>query len=341
MALMTNGISDRFKRFATDCIGSSRLYERLSLEIAGDDKLLQMAAHCRAGQPEPNLFFGAVHYLLLKGYNHELKAYYASIVNDPCEPVTAFPDFRRFCLEYENDIIPILQSKLVQTNEVRRCAYMYPAFCYIYEKAKKPLALIELGTSAGLQLFWDKYGYAYNDNERYGDATSELVLRSEIKEGNLPYLLKDSPPVTARIGIDLHVNDLENAEDYLWLRSLIWPEHKERITNFDKAALYFKKQAIQLIEGNGVELLADTAAMIPEEAVLCVFHTHVANQMSHADKMALIETIQKLGKERDVFHLYNNMSDVNLHLDYYLDGKEYKETIAEADGHGRWFHWML
>ncbi|WP_053374580.1 DUF2332 domain-containing protein [Paenibacillus sp. FJAT-27812] len=338
---MTTGISDRFKRFAVDCTGSSRLYERLSLEIAEDDKLLQMAAHCRAGQPEPNLFFGAVHCLLLKGYDDDLKAYYASIVNDPREPETAFPYFKRFCLEHEHEIIPLLQSKLVQTNEVRRCAYMYPAFCYIFEKARKPLALIELGTSAGLQLFWDKYGYAYNDHERYGDAASELVLRSEIRGGNLPYLLKDSPPVTARIGIDLHVNDLEDAEDYLWLRSLIWPEHKERITNFEKAALYFEKQAIQLIEGNGVKLLAETAAMVPEGSALCVFHTHVANQMSNADKAALIATIQKLGKERDVFHLYNNMYDLNLHLDYYLGSKEYMETIAEADGHGRWFHWMV
>jgi hypothetical protein len=341
MALKTKGISDRFMRFATDCKGSSRLYELLSLEIAVDDTLLQMAAHCRPGQPEPNLFFGAVHYLLLKGHNDELRAYYASIVNDPREPETAFAYFRRFCVEHEHEIIPILQSKLVQTNEVRRCAYMYPAFCYIYEKAKKPLALIELGTSAGLQLFWDKYGYEYDTNERYGDVHSELVLRSEIRGGSTPNLLKHSPPITARVGIDLHVNVLENPEDSLWLRSLIWPEHKERITNFEKAALYFKKQSVQLLEGNGVELLSETASKIALESVLCVFHTHVANQMSNEDKTALIASIQKLGKEREVFHLYNNMWDLNLHLDYYLDGKEYKETIAEADDHGRWFQWKL
>ena len=29
-----------------------------------------------------------------------------------------------------------------------------------------------------------------------------------------------------------------------------------------------------------------------------------------------------------------------LHLDYYLNGVERKETIAETDGHGRWFKWL-
>jgi hypothetical protein len=35
------------------------------------------------------------------------------------------------------------------------------------------------------------------------------------------------------------------------------------------------------------------------------------------------------------------MWDRKLHLDYFLNGKEYNQTIGETDGHGRWFEWNL
>jgi hypothetical protein len=342
MVLETKVISDRFKMFSTrECKGSSNLYEQLSIKIADDDEVLQMASHVRQGQPIPNLLFGAVHYLLLKGKNHKLKEYYGSIVNNPREAATAFASFKDFCLQHRNEIVSILKSKLVQTNEVRRCAYLYPSFCYIYEKTKRPLALIEIGTSAGLQLFWDKYCYSYNSNEIYGNINSELIIKSEILGDRSPFLLNHSPPVTTRVGVDLHINDLNDPEDYLWLKSLIWPEHTERITNFEKAVRCLKEQSLELIEGDGVKLLTEIASKIPQESVICVFHTHVANQIPQDDKYELIDRLHKLGEVRDVFHLYNNMWDLHLHLDYYLGGEEHKETIAETDGHGRWFQWKL
>lgn len=340
----TNLIAQYFTTFAIrECKGSSILYEQLSEQIAADDELLELASYARPGQPVPNLFFGAVHYLLLKGHNHKLREYYRSIVNKPRDAAAAFPYFRDFCLNYRHEIIPILKNKLVQTNEVRRCSYLYPAFCYIYKKTKRPLALIEIGTSAGLQLLWDQYGYSYNsDKEVYGEALSELIITTEMQGANPPILLKQSPPVTTRIGIDLHINDINNADDYLWLKSLIWAEHTERVANFEKASQCLKKHPIKLIEGDGVKLLTEIASKIPHDSVVCVFHTHVANQIPKEAKYELVENIKNLGEDRDVFHLYNNMWDSGqIHLDYYLDGREYNETLAETDGHGRWFKWML
>jgi hypothetical protein len=61
------------------------------------------------------------------------------------------------------------------------------------------------------------------------------------------------------------------------------------------------------------------------------------NQIPHEAKIKLSEHIQNLGEERDVFHLYNNMWDLDLHLDYYVDGIGHRETLAETDGQGRWF----
>ena len=68
-------LAQRFRTFAErECRDSSPLYEYISLEIAKDPRILDLCRHARDGQPVPNLLFGAVHYLLLKGIDHPLAA---------------------------------------------------------------------------------------------------------------------------------------------------------------------------------------------------------------------------------------------------------------------------
>ena len=70
----------RFERFAKlEVHDHSPLYERLSLGVAGDPEVLALASQARRGQPTPNLFFAAVHLLLLKGAEHPIAASYPSI----------------------------------------------------------------------------------------------------------------------------------------------------------------------------------------------------------------------------------------------------------------------
>ena len=341
--LDTNALlSERFRQFARrECRGSSSLYEHLAERIADDAELLRLAAHSSGGQPVPNLFLGAVHYLLLGGIRHPAAEYYPSLVDDPREPTEAFVEFKAFCERYAHEIIPILKNKLVQTNEVRRCAYLYPSFCHIYKVTGKPLALIEIGTSAGLQLLWDQYSYSYRTGRTYGARQSPLEIDADIRGASFPFLFEQSPPVTSRIGLDLHINRIADPENYLWLRALIWPEHQERVRCFERAAACLSGQPLELIEGDGVALLPSVASGAAKDATLCIFHTHVANQIPRESKLELEEQIRALGLQRDVFHLYNNMWDGDLHLDYFLEGRQFKNTIAKTDGHGRWFEWLL
>ncbi|PJW22025.1 DUF2332 domain-containing protein [Geobacillus thermodenitrificans] len=335
-------IAERFRRFAVhECRGSSPLYEHLSFHIAADEKLLCLASHARSGQPVPNLLFGAVHDLLLKGYEHELREFYGSIVKKPRPPATAFPYFRDFCLCYWEDLKDILAYRLVQTNEVRRCSYLYPVFCWIYEQVKKPLSLIEIGTSAGLQLVWDQYRYNYGQQGSYGNVYSDVLITSNIHGDRSPFLLLESPPVAERIGIDLHVIDLKKEDDRRWMEALIWPEHHDRRQLFAQAARRLEQMPVRLIEGDGVKLLAEIVVQVPSDTVVCIFHTHVANQMSEEAKHMLMEQIHEIGCQRDLFHVYNNMWDRKLHLDGMIDGREYRKIVAETDGHGRWFRWEM
>lgn len=337
-----NTRSETFKRFAEkECRGSSDLYEHLSSRISEDEEILELSGYAREGQPVPNLLLGAVHYLLLKGYQHSLKEYYPSMVSRPKDYQEAFLPFKDFCREYKEEIRHLLETKLVQTNEVRRCAYLFPAFSFVYEKMNKPLALIEIGTSAGLQLMWDHYSYAYGTEEIYGNIDSTVKLTAEIKGDDAPKLQQGTPPVSRRIGLDLHINNWADEEDYLWLNALIWPEHEDRRQVFEKAAEYVKASSIDFIEGDGIELLPSIAGEIPEDSVLCVFHTHVANQIPIEGKKKLFKEIQTIASKRDIVHIYNNMKDRELHLDYYIEGVEHKNTIGMTEGHGKWFEWKI
>lgn len=332
-----------FRYFAErECPGSSVFYEYLARHIADDEEVLQVAAFVPAGQPVPNMLFGAVQYLLLQGEGPELRAYYPGIVEHPKEMSSCYPYFRSFVLQHQAAIIRILESKRVQTNEVRRCAYLYPVFCSIYDKVRKPLALVELGTSAGLQLLWDQYSYSYGDAVRYGLAGSKVHITSEIRGGRTPFLPASIPPVVYRMGIDLHVNDVRNPEHFLWLRSLIWPGNHDRVSMLEHAAEVLKQQAgIQFLEGDGTALLPDIVKGIPEGAVICVFHTHVANQIPEASKQKLLHHLNEIGSVRDIVHVYNNMQDGDLHADYILGGVRSEFTVARTDGHARWFQWLL
>lgn len=340
----SNQLAERFITFAEEeCAGSSELYEFLSLKIANDRELLELSSHAQAGQPVPNLFFGAVHYLLLKDSNHELSQYYPSITEKTKAYEDSFPYFKAFCLKQREQITAILKERIVQTNEVRRCGYLYPIFTHIYNTVKKPLSLIEIGTSAGLQLLWDKYSYTYNAKEVYGNMNSNVHIQSTIRGGITPPISKRCPPVDKRFGVDLHINDLADFEDSLWLNALIWPEHKERRLLFEQASLCLlhNRAEINLIEGDGIGRLEDLSKEIPKDSVICIFHTHVANQMTADLKNRLIDNLKSIGEKRDVFHIYNNIWDGDLHLDSFINGKETHERIAKTDGHGKWFEWLL
>lgn len=336
---MNRQLTQSFQQFAMEqCEGSSPFYKTLSLNIAEDPELLDVCQSAREDQPVPNLLFGAVHYLLMKEPHHVLRAFYPSLTDKPETGQSPFPAFKEFVLTHHEQIRDLLKTRRVQTNEVRRCAYLYPVFVSLYQEVNKPLSLIEIGTSAGLQLLWDHYAYSYGDTV-YGNQASILTLSSEVKNGRLPDLSVGVPPVQSRVGVDLNISDLTIEDDRLWLKALIWPEHHDRRKNFDQASIMLRENPPQLVQGNGVNLLPELAEQMSEDSLLCIFHTHVANQMPAHVREDLMEKVESLGERRDTAHIFNNITDGKLRVDLYVDGRCTRHVIGHTDGHGRWFEW--
>src|SRR6476620_1842166 len=194
-----NYLKERFLTFAeTECKGNSELYYKLSIQIANDAQLLNIAGTTRQGQPIPNIFFSAVHYLLLLDQDKELARYYPSIQKKHFAEIPFFI-FKAFCIEYEIEIKKIISTRIVQTNVINRCTYLMLVFSEIIAKENNPTTIIDLGTSAGLTLNFDKYEYWYNDQKVFGK--SKVIVKSKIIESAIPKIHTISQPI-CKIGID-------------------------------------------------------------------------------------------------------------------------------------------
>jgi hypothetical protein len=334
------GIAERFRSFAKDCEGSSELYHFLSIQIAKDDDLLRIAQMSREGQPEPNLLFGVVHYLLIMGKPHPLFRYYPSLDLNFESAKFAFPLFKQFVLDHVDDIVPLLQEKLVQTNEVQRCAYLYPAILTTWQFFEgRPVSLIELGSSAGFNLLWDQYQYRYDNGTPIGVPSSSLTVESTFRGECRPNFDLPHPTIGDRIGIDLNPIDVKNQEEVTWLQALVWPEHLDRKARLSKAIGIALENPITVMEGDAISLLHRVLENVDRSNVPFVFHTWVANQMSPEQRESLLQIIGDFGQRQDIVHIHTNI-EPHLHATIYLKGDRIDLPLAIVDGHARWIEWM-
>ncbi|MGN7476610.1 DUF2332 domain-containing protein [Solibacillus silvestris] len=288
-------------------------------------------------QPKPNLFFAAVQYLAQKTNDPLTQVFQCSGLIDFN---VSFDLLKGFWRAYEAVLINILQTKFVQTNEVQRSAYLYPVFHEIYERAQKPLTLIEIGTSAGLLLNLDLFQYeiSQDENRTFGDFSSSMKISAANYGAALPKM--EPFRVFRRCGIDLNIIDLSNEEDYLWLQSLIWPEQKDRKKNLEIVRSIHNECEKELYEGNFLHIIPGILDSVCMDSQIVIFHTHVANQFPAQLKEDLIGLLTKESAKQPIYHVYNNMYDSNLHVDFIANRDCISHKVLKnTDGHGNFFYW--
>lgn len=347
-------LAARFAHFAAECDGISPLYAFLAAQMAQDQTLLTMALACRPEQPPGNLFLGAVHYLLLQMPDQPLAAYYPSLTPMPLPVAEAFPTFKAFCLDHRLALEEILATYLVQTNEIRRCSYLLPAFAHIAKRTNhqgiaEPLALLELGASAGLNLLWDHYSYQYQHEEsgsiqEAGVPDSPVLLRCTLRGKGLPTLPATLPPVAWRMGLDLNPLALRDTQHYRWLQALIWPEHQDRVALLADAHLIYQQHPPTLRRGDLTADLVAVLAEMPAYATPVIFHTHVFNQVVNEAREQVAQQLAAFASERTLYRLGNDVTPPALQhfpltLQIYENGQVTTHHLADVDGHGRWLQW--
>src|SRR3954470_854990 len=156
-----------YRRFAAGEAQRSPLYAELATGVAEDAELIGWLSGRRKGRRQPTLLFAA--YRLVAGMP------------------AGWDEFRAVLGERRDEIEAEVMARRTQTNEPARCAVLLPALVAL----PQPLALLEVGASAGLCLLPDRYAYDYAG---HGVGDGGPVLRCR-PEGPVP--LPDAPPQVA------------------------------------------------------------------------------------------------------------------------------------------------
>ena len=337
-------LSQRFRTFAAEeCSGESGLnvfaptYEALSITVANNRALLGLAREANFGQPIPNLLFSAVKRVLSSNPDAELAEHYVLSAKGRAPSAGLGEAFANFCSDHRPEILELVRSRRVQTNEIRRCSALMPAFGIVTSlEPGRPLALIDVGASAGLNLLWDQYRYAYSDGSEYGPAESPALIDCEARTP-MPDFPKDFPTVGFRVGIDLNPVDLRDDEQYKWMAALVWPDHPDRAALLSAARSIWLEDPPAMVKGDAVEVLPGVLNSAPRDATLCVFHCHTLNQFPVDARRRFYDILKEESERRTLYHVL--MEGEEMSLDRIDRGNSDTVLSARRNAHGRWVEW--
>jgi len=313
------------------------LYAALSRRIATDDDLLAIARHVRR-PPVPNVFFAAVHFLLAANPAHELAGFYGDLSDSARPPDEAFGAFRDFVLTHTAELIPLLETRITQTNEVRRCSFLLPALTVVHRSSPgRPLALIDVGCSAGLHLVWDRYHYDYGVVQ-VGDPSAAVHIACELRGPLMPPLPERFPECPYRIGIDLNPVDLTNPTERRWFDALIWPEHARRRTLASAAIDELLRDPPALVRGDATNVLEPQLRAVPADTSLVVYNSAALCQGGAVEEQAVAAIVGASSEHRPIHWLHCEGEEVRWRrVDH---GRTSETKLANKDGHGRWLEWV-
>jgi len=261
-------VAGHYRRFAeVEAAGVSPRYAELAAAVAEDADVLGFLGSLPRPKRQANLLLGALSFL------HD-------------GPPSGAAQLRERVLGDADRLRATMLARATQTNEAARCAALLP----VLSTLPGPLALIEVGASAGLCLYPDRYGYHY-DGVPVGPP-SPVQLRCTVT-GNGP-VPTGVPDVVARAGIDLNPLDPADPEDVAWLRALIWPGMDERRDRLTAAAAVAAREPAEIVRGDLVEQLPGLVARMPAEATVVVFHTAVLAYLDDAAREAFVATVTGL-----------------------------------------------
>jgi hypothetical protein len=323
----------------------SPLYRHLASGMAVDPETAALLNFIDNDQPKLILFFTVVNFLVFKHSDHPFAQFYPRFSAQPRESGDVYPSFKDFCRTYRADLEFLMPRRRLQTNEVSRCANLLPAFSLVYERGgSKPLSMIEIGASAGLNLNWYYYDYIYQGTFHVGNDASPVQIHCSLPEHHFP-ALRGIPEVASCQGIDLSPPNINSHKDVLWLAAHVWPEEKRRYDLLDAAIKFTRLHPPRLYEGDATQLLPNLLAAIPLDHTPCIWHSFALNQ-GPAEVKARIECqLLNASKDRTVYRVSlevdpKRQAPPRLEVTTYQKGALLNEVLAECAYHGESMIWL-
>ena len=328
-----NALVARLRRQSAWCAqDGSPLYAALLEKATGDLEVAGPVWDALAGfEAEPGTaavalrFMAAVHHLVLDGTLPDLARHYPS-TGGVGEAHDAWPPFRQALIDHRDEVRALV-SMPCQTNEVGRSAALLGGFLEVARRKGLPLRVLEIGSSAGLNLRWDRYRYESADGS-WGDAGSPVRFTHHF---DLPPAMDAAAEVTERNGCDLHPINPTTEHGALSLRSSIWADQLDRLALLDGAIEVAREAPAEVERIDAVSFLERELRRRPPGVATVVYHSIVMQYVAADDRRRIAELIAGAG----AFHLAMEPGDGQIEVR--LDG----ELLGTSGPHGQHVRWTV
>jgi hypothetical protein len=261
-----------YRRFRlNETPGQSELYADWASGVENDPDVLDLIIGLPRPNRQPNLIFACARLL--------------------GAPLAGYPVFRRWLTEHWPAVAAEARMRATQTNEPRRLTAIMPVLASIGPR----VALLEIGASAGLCLYPDRYSYDYSGRRVDPVDGPSTVLLTVDSTGPVP-LPQHPPEVVWRAGLDLNPLDVRDPHDVRWLQTLVWPEQVERRGRLDAAMAIVRRDPPLLRGGDAVAGLAALAELAPAGVPLVIVSPAVLVYLSPDQRTLFAAAVTGLGR---------------------------------------------
>ena len=238
----------------------------------------------------PLRFLGGVHRQVLSGRAPELAARFPSVGGDG-DAAAAWPALLSV-IDADADAIRDALTRPPQTNEVGRSAALVGGFLVVARDTGLPLRVLEVGSSAGLNLRFDRYWYE-SDGSGYGDSASPVRFAGLWEAGQPPF---GAPiAIAERRGCDRDPIDARTEDGRLTLLSYVWPGQTERFTML-RAALDVARDVPVAIDRAGIpDWLARRLDEPAPGRATVVFHSIVWQYLTDTERASAESALETAG----------------------------------------------
>lgn len=227
----------------------------------------------------------------------------------------------------------------IQTNEVQRSWVLLPLFLHAAGGAET-VDVVEIGSSAGLNLIWDRYRYRYENGE-WGSAGSRLTLTGAERRPVPAALLRTRLRVRTRVGIDPAPIDATTAEGARLLKSFVWAGQEERLARLDAAVEALRADPPRIVRADVADALPAVLAALPRGGLTLVFQTSVFEYLSERAREVVRESIDGAGRPLVFVASGRPRGERRVWgMRIHRPGRE-REFAGHADYHGAWLDYEL
>lgn len=287
-------LESRLRRQAQQCSLHGSPLTGALLQGAADDfvaggvtrELLGPHADDPSGSVVSLRLAGSLHRLVLERRAPELALHYPSVGGTaPVEDVWAAAE--RTTREHLQELRRLV-TRPVQTNEVGRAAALMGALALLGGRVR----LLELGSSAGLNLRCDAFAYDVAEGVVLGDPRSPVRLHRPW-EGPIPHGEFD---IATRQGCDPDPIDLTSTEGRLTLASYVWGDQVDRLDRLRAAFEVADRTPAAVERAGALDFLSRELAGLPDGTTTVVWHSVVWQYVDPAERVAVDALLDDVGR---------------------------------------------